>query len=354
MYAYGELNTFKAMINVATGDKLSKNVQFDFYQPLKEFSTINRFVDKAIKMSGMVHIDKFFKDVGMEAAFMKAQKMDKEAFVKEWTKAFGEEGAAQVYQDIQDNKITEDVEYYLYSAIANFQPVGLSEMPEWFNRGGNARIFYLLKSYSLSMANNFYRETIKKMRNGEVKQGLTNLAHLGTLFLLAGASTDWLVDWINGKNPDFTESMIDTFLTLGLMSRYSLDKGTKEGYAKALTSNILPPTGLLDYPTKSIVSLLKPDAKFDWDAIRLMPMVGSILYGQVTSTGVEKSINDSKRRLYEEIRDTGKVDYEKVKEINRRVKSYNTGTKPTEKLQQITPGTISAQRKKGLKEQQGM
>ena len=148
--------------------------------------------------------------------------------------------------------------------------------------------------------------------------------------------------------------MIDTLLTLGLMSRYSLDKGTKEGYVKALTSNILPPTGLLDYPLKSVVSLFKPEDKFDWEFLRLTPMVGAVLYGQVTSTGVEKSINDSKRRLYEEIRDTGKVDYEKVREINRRVRDFNTGIKPTEKLQQITPGTISAQRKKGLKEQQGV
>ena len=342
MYQSGILNTLKAAINVGAKKSIIKEQFLDFDGALRDFSTSEHWVDKAIKMSGLQLLDGFMKNVSMEASLLKAKDMSAEDFNAKWGKVFGDK-VGEVHQDIINGKMSEDVEYLLASNIANFNPVFLSEMPKEFLLGGNGRILYLLKSYALKSSGNFYRESIQKIKGGDVKGGLKNLAHLGLLFVALGASTDWLVDWLNGKNPDFSDSMVDTLLSLGMASRYTVDKGKIDGPGKAFFNMLSPATNLVDLPFKSVYGLLTGEP--DPAALKLLPGIGTITYNRATDTGQKKIIDSTKAKLLEQAKKEATPSAD-IAILNADIRKYNAGKRKEDRIAPITPGTIATARKK--------
>lgn len=371
MFLYGSTNQISSLIDTAARTRFSwkgrkwydpdvtvtgKNIKelgLSFDAPLREYSTMNNVVDKAIRASGLMLVDKVSKIATMEAALKKFSKMSEESFNKKFSEIFGKE-TAQVYKDIKEKNITESVEYLLFSEIANFQPIALSEISQRFLTGGNWRIAYLLKSYSIHSASNFYRESIQKVREGirekdndKIKLGFKNITLLGTLFVAIGASDDWLVDWFNGKEPDFTDSMIETLLTLAITSKYTIDRSKQDGLVGGYMETLLPPTGLFDLPFKDFMSLLEGEPTFK--SIKMFPGIGTLYFNRATEEGQKNIINNHKRLLYEEYKEDFKIPSDGVRKVNKRIKEFNRRFKPKEEISTLTPGTFSSIRTKELK-----
>lgn len=371
MFLYGSTNQISSLIDTAARTRFSwkgrkwydpdvtvtgKNIKelgLSFDAPLREYSTMNNVVDKAIRASGLMLVDKISKVATMEAALKKFSKMSEESFDKKFSEIFGKE-TAQVYKDIKEKNITKSVEYLLFSEIANFQPIALSETSQRFLTGGNWRIAYLLKSYSIHSASNFYRESIQKVREGikekdndKIKLGFKNLTLLGTLFIAIGASDDWLIDWFNGKEPDFTDSMIKTLLTLAITSKYTIDRSKQDGLVGGYMETLLPPTGLFDLPFKDFMSLLEGEPTFK--SIKMFPGIGTLYFNRATEEGQKNIINNHKRLLYEEYKEDFKIPSDGVRKVNKRIKEFNQRFKPEEEISTLTPGTFSSIRTKELK-----
>ena len=371
MFLYGSTNQISSLIDTAARTRFSwkgrkwydpdvtvtgKNIKelgLSFDAPLREYSTMNNVVDKAIRASGLMLVDKISKIATMEAALKKFSKMSEESFDKKFSEIFGKE-TAQVYKDIKEKNITKSVEYLLFSEIANFQPIALSETSQRFLTGGNWRIAYLLKSYSIHSASNFYRESIQKVREGikekdndKIKLGFKNLTLLGTLFIAIGASDDWLIDWFNGKEPDFTDSMIETLLTLAITSKYTIDRSKQDGLVGGYMETLLPPTGLFDLPFKDFMSLLEGEPTFK--SIKMFPGIGTLYFNRATEEGQKNIINNHKRLLYEEYKEDFKIPSDGVRKVNKRIKEFNQRFKPEEEISTLTPGTFSSIRTKELK-----
>lgn len=371
MFLYGSTNQISSLVDTAARTRFSwkgrkwydpdvtvtgksiKELGLSFDAPLREYSTMNNVVDKAIRASGLMLVDKISKIATMEAALKKFSKMSEESFDKKFSEIFGKE-TAQVHKDIKEKNITKNVEYLLFSEIANFQPIALSETSQRFLTGGNWRIAYLLKSYSIHSASNFYRESIQKVREGikekdndKIKLGFKNITLLGTLFIAIGASDDWLIDWFNGKEPDFTNSMIETLLTLAITSKYTIDRSKQDGLVGGYMETLLPPTGLFDLPFKDFISLLEGEPTFK--SIKMFPGIGTLYFNKATEEGQRNIINNHKRLLYEEYKEDFKIPSEGVRKVNKRIKEFNQRFKPEEKISTLTPGTFSTIRTKELK-----
>lgn len=345
MYQAGVFPTLAAAIKVGTGGSVVKENFIDFQSPLKEFhNDTHRWVDTALKMSGLQVMDNFSKKVSMEANLGIAKKMSKEDFVAKWKDVFPEENqASKLYEDINKNNITPDVKYYLLSNIANFQPIFLSEKSQRELTAGNARILWFLKSYAIKSANNFHRESIAKIKEGNVKEGLYNLAVLGSLFVALGAGSDWLVDWLNGKNPHIEDSVLDSLLTIGLTSRFGIDKVKKEGLIKSQAGSLFPPSSIVDLPFKDLYNLLTGSPTVG--SVKLIPGFGTTLYNRWTEEGARKVIEGSKRYITSEIQD-GNTPSEEISDVNEAIRNYNSRFEPEKKMEFITPGKISAVRNK--------
>ena len=371
MFLYGSTNQISSLVDTAARTRFSwkgrkwydpdvtvtgksiKELGLSFDAPLREYSTMNNVVDKAIRASGLMLVDKISKIATMEAALKKFSKMSEESFDKKFSEVFGKE-TAQVHKDIKEKNITKSVEYLLFSEIANFQPIALSETSQRFLTGGNWRIAYLLKSYSIHSASNFYRESIQKVREGikekdndKIKLGFKNITLLGTLFIAIGASDDWLIDWFNGKEPDFTDSMIETLLTLAITSKYTIDRSKQDGLVGGYMETLLPPTGLFDLPFKDFISLLEGEPTFK--SIKMFPGIGTLYFNRATEEGQRNIINNHKRLLYEEYKEDFKIPSEGVRKVNKRIKEFNQRFKPEEEISTLTPGTFSNIRTKELK-----
>lgn len=319
VYQNGPMNTLKAAIQVGTGKTDIKDNPFDFQHPLKEFQSNPKGVDMALKMSGLQFMDNFGKKVSMQATMNKAKSGSRETFNKRWEPIFGE-NTEQVYQDLQDGKQTEDTNYLLFSSISDYQPISLSEMPQRYLKAGNGRIFYLLKSYSIKSANNMYRESIQKIRNGDVKGGMKNLMYLGSTFTMMNASTDWLIDWLLGREPDMTDSMMDSLLTLGMTSRYTMSKGEKDGILKGQLGDMLPPTAIVDYPVKDLWNLLNGEPTMK--SLRLLPGFGNLIYSHLTDEGRTKTLRNNRKTIINDIED-GIIDRKTITEYNKEIRGYN-------------------------------
>ena len=319
VYQNGPMNTLKAAVQVGTGKTDIKDNPFDFQHPLKEFQSNPKGVDLALKMSGLQFMDNFGKKVSMQATMNKAKSGSRETFNKRWEPIFGE-NTEQVYQDLQDGKQTEDTNYLLFSSISDYQPISLSEMPQRYLKAGNGRIFYLLKSYSIKSANNMYRESIQKIRNGDVKGGMKNLMYLGATFTMMNASTDWLIDWLLGREPDMTDSMMDSLLTLGMTSRYTMSKGEKDGILKGQLGDMLPPTAIVDYPVKDLWNLLSGEPTMK--SLRLLPGFGNLIYSHLTDEGRTKTLRNNRKTIINDIED-GIIDRKTITEYNKEIRGYN-------------------------------
>lgn len=348
MYRNGVFNTLQAAINVATGKSIIKENFIDFQMPLKEFDSMNSMVDKVLKFSGIAFMDNLGKKISMEASQIASKKMSREDFIKKWSYAYGEsiERTGRVYDDIQSGVVNNEVKYLVTSVIAKDQPIFKSSQSRYQLQAGNARIFWFLKSYAISSANSFYNESIGEIRKGNIKEGLQNLATLGTLFVLMGAGSDWLVDMLYGKKPDLSKSAVDTLLSLVLMSQYSVDKSKKEGFFRTFAGQIIPPLNLLDFPTTDVFNLISGDPTFK--TLKLLPAVGTIAYNRMTDAGQKSVINASKKDIYLEAV-SGTLPSSDISELNSKIREYNTGKKKDKQLAPITSGTIAAARKKEMK-----
>lgn len=343
-YQYGGMNTLRAAVKIGTGKGDIKENPFDFQSSIKEFSQQPKIVDKALQASGLQYLDAFSKKVNLQAAIEAARDPKNEKkFMEKWEPILGD-NTEQTLKDLREGNTTEDTKYVLFSSITDFQPASLSEMPERYLTAGNGRIGYLLKSYSIKSANNFYREGIKKIREGDTKGGIKNLVHLGTIFALANASTDWIIDWLNGREPDFSDSMVDSMLTLAMTSRYTLDKGAREGYLEATLGNMMVPVQLVDLPLTDLINLLSGEPTYG--SLKLLPAVGSMTYNNLTPQGKRKVMTQTRAKILERI-EGGDIDRESireynkdVREINREILKSNRGKKESEKEKMIS--TISA------------
>jgi len=173
------------------------------------------------------------------------------------------------------------VKLLTYSRLADFQPVGLSEVPQRYLSAGNGRIFYMLKTFTIKQFDVFRNEAFHKIRTGtrnEKLQGVTNLIRLGMFFVLANAGADELKDWILRRKTDFGDRVWDNVLRLMGVSKYITWKARTEGAGSAMARQILPPFKFIDSASKDIYNA--GDDK-GLEIVGSIPLVGKLAYWHI-------------------------------------------------------------------------
>ena len=321
IYDNGWRNTSSSIF----GKKRMSKSDFDFERAMGDFTGgSSRYVDFALKWSGLKAMDLFGKDVYLEASLKKVEGMSEQQFIDNQAHVFGDK-AGEVYRKIlegdwrDENGVPDpDVQYYAFNALSNTQPISLSEMPETYLTSGQGRILYTLKTYALKQINNVIREARKP--------GLANkqrAASLVMLLTLAGASADELKDLMLGRTTEFSDQLYDNLFKISLLSRYSLE-GSRTGKG-ILTDLLVPPTGIIDYAKEDMVSLFKGDPSFT--SIQNLPWGRQIQAW--TPKGRSKSFENEKKSISEDFR---KVLEKKgnLKSIRTRINKLNKKLKGTD------------------------
>jgi len=256
---------------------------------LQEFENETRAsnaVRKVFKLIGLEHFDNIGKEVYITAAYGRLRAANKKDS-KEWQQSlkdiFGPE-AAQVKKDLENKVMSENVKYLLFSELSDVQPISLAEMPIGYLRGGNGRVFYMLKTYTVKQIDIYRTKIFSEIASGEPKRmamGVHNLIKLAVSLMLMGMGSDALKDLMLGRPLELDDLITDNLLKLLTLSKYQIYKAKDEGIANAFWKTLfVPPVAQpLDDVGKDIAKIgfgSKPVK--DSETLGRVPFIGKFYY----------------------------------------------------------------------------
>lgn len=273
-------NTFKSLFNQ------KENFNFVKYFNLKDHHIdaatssdgLSQALDKVFTITGLKKLDQLAKNTTMNASWRKykAQAMkNSQALQDDLTPVFGKERAGRMVKELRESNpasgnLPEGVEELIWYKFLDINPATLTEMPKFYTESGNARIMYMLKTFTIKQFD-IYREAgiedimkAKRLHSeGKTKQaaqlasrGMKNLVGLGLVFGAANASTDMIKDTLYGRPIKRDELFEDNLWRLIGINRYIVNKARREGPAKATLEMLLPPTAIIDRGWQDISAIV--------------------------------------------------------------------------------------------------
>lgn len=345
--AHNPINTaagvFRAATSLFSQNKGLTKEFFDFSYSLGDFSRTgigNKgtqwALDKILTASGLKKMDLFGKETFMQAASQRLGRMDKKKFVEKYTYMFhgvkkgtAENAAKRAYDQIKSKDFSSKEKeglIVLFNELSMWQPTTLSDMPAGYNTAGNARIFYMLKSFNIRSLNAIHREVVDKWRDGNKVAAARQAAWMISLLSLAGAGTDEIKDWILGReDASFKDNVHDQLLKIMLMNRFSIDRGLQQGnLVSTLVNTQMPPLRHFDYMADDAYKFMFDRDKFKAKSINNIPLVGRFIY-ESSGPGQQSQLERLKSALNDEIKKNareGKSMYSgRVREL---LKAHNT------------------------------
>jgi hypothetical protein len=179
-------------------------------------------------------------------------------------------------EDLKAERITENVKLHLFNTLADFQPIALSEMPQKYLTGGNGRLFYMLKSFTLKQFDVYRREVFQQIAKPETRvKGIKNMVKLSAAFVTANASADAVKALVLGRPIELEDLAVDNMLRLFGISKFVTWKAREEGVGSAAVRQISPPFKFIDSLSKDINSA--GDEK-GLETIGSIPVAGKLYY----------------------------------------------------------------------------
>lgn len=222
-------------------------------QEFEDASRSAKAVDTVFTIIGLKKLDQIGKETLINASIGKARKLAEkptDEFMRRLQAVFGNE-TEQVIKDLKAGETTENVKMLAFSDLLDFQPAALSEMPEQYLKGGNGRIFYMLKTYTVKLLDVYRNEVFQVIKENPV-QGMKNLMYLTGALLAMNVTADEIKDFILGRETSWKDRTIDNILKLAGFSKFTIYKAREEGIGSAAAKTILPPFKFIDSVYKDL------------------------------------------------------------------------------------------------------
>lgn len=279
-----------------------------------ETGAMHKAVDRVFKLVGIHYLDLIGKETLSNAKLRKMQREARAGRLSQRTKdligrVFGPQAATQVVQDLAAGNVTADVKFAVYNVLADYQPVSLSEYPEYYLRHPNGRVFYMLKTFTLKQIDAFRREAITNIVRGNAKQkavGFKNLIQLAGLLYIIGVPVDWLKDWIMMRDPQLPDIAVDNVFKLLGVNRWNLWQfRERNNPVEAALLLVAPPAPFLVYPLTDAMESAEKVSEGDdikpgeFESWRMLPFIGAPIYWYLGG-GVQKVEERAKKRRKKE------------------------------------------------------
>lgn len=285
----GYFNTAVSLSKAVTGWQQLTKEDIGVSNILQEFEDGGRSgtaVRKVFKAVGLSFMDDLGKSTYLDAAYKRLKKAavkNTPAFQEKMEVIFGEE-AGQVTQDLKDKRLTENVKYLLFSELSDVQPISLAEMPIGYLRGGNGRIFYMLKTYTVKQFDIYRREIFDELASGSLRRqakGMRNLISLASALMLLGMGTDALKDLLLGREIDIDDLVMDNLLKVTGFTKYQIYTAKRDGIMNTFWKTLfIPPVGApIDDISRDLYALNTGDKDVEeLDIWQRVPGVGKFYY----------------------------------------------------------------------------
>jgi hypothetical protein len=296
MYENGVFDTLAAAGQAVTRTSKITRKQLGLETMAEEFREMGKLqkaVDRVFKLVGIHYLDMVGKETLVNAKFRQLQREAAAGKLSVKSRAlinasFGPTVAPRVIGDLAAGRKNEDTLFAVYSVLADYQPISLSEYPEFYLRHPNGRVFYMLKSFMLKQIDSFRRESISLIVRGNAKQkatGFKNLIHLAGLLYIVGLPVDWLKDWIMGRDPQLGDLAVDNVFKLLGVNRWNIWQfRERKNPLEAAMLLVTPPAPFLQYPLLDAGNVAKKIAEGEdiepgnFESWRMLPFIGSPIY----------------------------------------------------------------------------
>lgn len=244
----------------AIGSKLSPNKKHvtmedlglsNLVEELEHLRPTAKLLEGALRFSGFKLVDRLGKETVLNSSLIKLRSQIKTPkgraqIESKYSKAFTPEEFNKAMSDLESGTLGTEVKFMLWTDLARVQPISLSEMPPVYLNNANARVFYMLKSFTIKQLDILRRDAYDQIRSGNVKGGMTNLLRHVAILGLANAQVQMAKDWVAGKDVEFSDVLIATILRNYGTSAYTLNKIAEGNALAAIGSLALPPISAYD------------------------------------------------------------------------------------------------------------
>lgn len=210
-----------------------------------------KFLNATFRLGLFTAVDKFGKNVSLEAALSKLQTQAKtvggmRALERKYGEAFGEDFQT-LAAELRSGKVGDQTRAALFSELSDMQPITRLEVPQAYLDMPNGRAVYMLKTFMLKQFDIVRREAYNEIRRGNVAQGVKNLTRYAVALGVAGATTDMLKNWLLGREIDFdTNDLSKNILKTFGWTEYVADQAKKGDVVKAVGGTFVPPYKMFD------------------------------------------------------------------------------------------------------------
>jgi hypothetical protein len=287
MRKFGIKNTVKAMFSPSQRE--IKAVDLGIERTLNEEITnptkLANFLVKMFKASQFQRVDRLGKEVTINAALKKYQNLaqttaGRAKIRKEYGEVFGNE-VEGIIADLQARQITPSVKQIAFHWISDIQPVSKLEHPMLYNKAPEARLMYMLKSFTLKQWDLVRNDVIREWKHGSKKEAVKQATLLSAYLTAANVGVQAAKDIMLGRDVDIEEipdraiwALLGVFGANRYMSERYIERGDITG---AVINLLTPPTVLIDAPVAAIKDTIDDNDNAK-SYLRSIPIVGQILY----------------------------------------------------------------------------
>lgn len=244
-HKYGIRNAVGALLGKRVTTKEMLGIDKAMTELLSGPGVTNKIADWAFKWSGFSRIDKFGKDVNINASLRLNKRLatkDKAKFKAKWGDHFGEYQTEALRVELSNLKLTKDAYLsdnaylMLWNDLADTQPIGLSEMPKWYLANPNGRVAYAYKTFAMKQFN-YMRNSLMR-GEGNAAQRAYDMTYFGAMFVMANTGIDKFKAYMGGQDLSIEDAALDNLYTLGLTSKYAVEKS--RGLGEIIAQTIMP------------------------------------------------------------------------------------------------------------------
>lgn len=317
---FGLMNSLKALVgrkHIKAADLGLRDASIEL---LHSPSATARWMERALKYSGFSRMDQFGKELHLNSSLRKYWKLSKtekgRAIIeKKYGKAFGKE-LPQTIQDLRDKKMTENVKLLLWNELSDVQPISLLEMPLKYLQAPNGRIFYTLKSFTIRQFDTIMNDTVRMIKNGQVREGTKNLGKYAIFLSSVGVGVGAIKKWMNGEEvtvDEVPDMVVENTMKLFGASEFITSLAWSGMGGAAITKMVAPaPLSILDTIGSDIKDIVTDETQDGLKSTQYVPIVGKFMYYWM-GPGLERINTKNKNK---ENRDM--LDYDKERKEDRK------------------------------------
>ena len=302
IYNAGFAETGKALGRSIVGKSTVTRKDIGIEKIAQEFTEVDKahkILDRVFTWTGLKYIDSLGKESLINSTIAKYQKQAREGkfsskFQERLDEAFDKKELPKVISDLKAGNITDDIKYLAHYVLSDFQPVSLTEMPEFYLKAPNGRIMYMLKTYTMKQFDVIRNEAFKKMNQGktvkEKAEGVRRLIYLASVLMLTGISADKIKNYIYGREQELDEMIGDNLLRLFGFHKYLIWHFRRhKNIAWTIVKALIPPVGVFNPIYESFIRDLdkyqrtkKKGEEFkipeDTESVKNIPIIGRLYY----------------------------------------------------------------------------